>query len=133
MTQRRADETQKHTGKTTMSMDSIAAAKEMSSFLLAKEFRGPGDTIDAAAYRLEGRYGIPAAITIRLRRTEVKDMFLSSFFPILNAYLAVMSKMEAAADRMEKTYEEKRDSAVDPRIVRLADFIRGREEKEGGE
>lgn len=132
MTEVRADKTQNKTGKIAMSSDSITMAKEMSTFLLAKEFRGPGDTIEAAAYRLQSRYGIPVATTVRLRKTEVKDMFLSSFFPILNAYLAVKGKMEAAAERMEQKYEEQRDSAVDPRILRLSDFVAGRKEKEGG-
>ena len=131
MTEVRADKTQNKTGKIAMSSDSITMAKEMSTFLLAKEFRGPGDTIEAAAYRLQSRYGIPVATTVRLRKTEVKDMFLSSFFPILNAYLAVKGKMEAAAERMEQKYEEQRDSAVDPRILRLADFVANRKEKEG--
>lgn len=131
MTEVRADKTQNKTGKIAMSSDSITMAKEMSTFLLAKEFRGPGDTIEAAAYRLQSRYGIPVATTVRLRKTEVKDMFLSSFFPILNAYLAVKSKMEAAAERMEQKYEEQRDSAVDPRILRLSDFVAGRRKEEG--
>jgi hypothetical protein len=133
MTEHQTDKTQKRTGKTVMSMEAITTVKEMNSFLLAKEFRGPGDTIEAAAYRLQTRYGIPVAITMRLRRTDVKDMFLSSFFPILNAYLAVKGKMEAAAERMEQAYEEKRDSAVDPRILRLSDYIAGRKEEKGGE
>lgn len=109
-----------------MSIEYVEEAKRMSGFLLAKEHRGPGDTIEAAAYRLQTRYGVPVATTMRLRNREVKDMFVSSFFPILNAYLAVTAKINAAADRMERAYEEERNRAVDPGLVRLADAVAGR-------
>lgn len=115
-----------------MSTDAVMEAKRMNGFLLAREHRGPGDTIEAAAYRLEARYGIPVAITLRLRNREVKDMFVSSFMPILNAYLAATKKIEATADQMEQAYEEKRALATNPGLVRLADFIAGRS-KEGRE
>lgn len=103
----------------------------MSGFLLASEHRGPGDTIEAAAYRLQTRYGIPVATTMRLRNREVKDMFMSSFFPVLNAYLAVKDRVTAAAERMERAYEEERNRAVDSRLRRMADAVRGYEEEAG--
>ena len=112
-----------------MSTDAIMEAKRMSGFLLTREHRGPGDTIEAAAYRLQTRYGIPVAITLRLRNRELKDMFVSSFMPILNAYLAATKSIEAAADHMEEAYEEKRAVAAHPNLVRLADFVAGRKEK----
>lgn len=112
-----------------MSTEAIMEAKRMNGFLLAREHRGPGDTIEAAAYRLQTRYGIPVAITMRLRNRELKDMFVSSFMPILNAYLAATKNIEAAAAQMEEQYEEKRAVAANPKLVRLADFIAGRKEK----
>lgn len=103
----------------------------MSGFLLESEFRGPGDTIEAAAYRVQTKYGIPVATTLRLRCSrEVKDMFMSSFFPVLNAYLSLKDRMSAAASRMEQTYEEERSRAVDPRLRRMASTIRGEETQE---
>lgn len=107
----------------------------MSGFLLDHEFRGPGDTIEAAAYRIQSRYGVPVHTTLRLRQSrEIKDMFVSSFVPVLNAYLAVKDKMESAATRMERAYEEERNRAVDPRLRRMAAAIAGKEtqkEEEG--
>lgn len=114
-----------------MSTDAVMEAKRMNGFLLAREHRGPGDTIEAAAYRLETRYGIPVAITMRLRNREVKDMFVSSFMPILNAYLAATKKIEATAERMEDAYEKKRVVAANPTLVRLADFVAGRKKEDG--
>lgn len=113
-----------------MSTDAVMEAKRMNGFLLSREHRGPGDTIEAAAFRLQTRYGIPVATTMRLRNREVKDMFVSSFMPILNAYLAATRKIEAAADKMENAYAQERNLAVDPRLVRLADAVRGKETQE---
>lgn len=115
-----------------MSTDAIMELKRMNGFLLSREHRGPGDTVEAAAYRLQTRYGIPVAMTMRLRNREVSDMFVSSALPIVNAYMAATSKMEAAAARMEEHYEEKRARAGNSALVRLADFVAGRR-KEGQE
>lgn len=112
-----------------MSTDAIMELKRMNGFLLSREHRGPGDTIEAAAYRLQTRYGIPVATTMRLRNREVSDMFVSSALPILNAYMAATSKLEAAAARMEENYEEKRARAGNSALVRFADFVAGRKEK----
>lgn len=109
-----------------MSTDAIMELKRMNGFLLSKEHRGPGDTIEAAAYRLQTRYGIPVATTMRLRNREISDMFVSSAMPIVNAYMAATSKMEAAASRMEEHYEEKRARAGNSALVRFADFVAGR-------
>lgn len=113
-----------------MSTDAVMEVKQMNGFLLSREFRGPGDTIEAAAFRMQTRYGIPVGTTMRLRNREVGDMFLSSVMPILNAYLAVTKKIEATADRMEDAYEEKRAVAGNSRLVRLADFVAGRKKGE---
>lgn len=115
-----------------MSTDAVGELKHMNGFLLAREHKGPGDTIEAAAYRLQTRYGIPVATTLRLRNRDVRDMFVSSALPIVNAYLAVTRKIEAAADRMERSYEEKRTLAADTGLARLADRIAGRKEEGGG-
>ena len=103
----------------------IGEARRMSRFLLDREYRGPGDTIEAAAYRIQTRYGVPVATTMRLRNRDVKDMFVSSLAPILNAYLSITDKVNAAADRMERAYEDERNLALDPRMARLADLVRG--------
>jgi hypothetical protein len=132
MTEHRADKTEIGAGKTAMSTDAVMEVKRMNGFLLSREFRGPGDTIEAAAYRMQTRWGIPVGTTMRLRNRDVGDMFLSSVMPILNAYLAATKALEATADRMEDAYEEKRSMAADTRLVRLADFVRGRK-KEGSE
>lgn len=110
----------------------IDEARRMSTEMLKAEFRGPGDTLEAAAYRLQAKRGVPASTTLRLWNREVTDMLVSSFAPVLNAYLAFSNKMDTAAGKMEEHYEEKRSRAAHPGLVRLADFIAGRK-KEGRE
>jgi hypothetical protein len=101
-----------------MSASYITAAKEMASFLLAREHRGPGDTIDAAAHRIQTRYGVPCAVLMRLRHREVKDMLLSNFMALAVAY-------HAACARVDRAYEVERSNAVNPKVLRLADFVAG--------
>ncbi len=104
----------------------VAAAKRMNRELLADEFRGPGDTLEAAAYRLQTKRGVPIATTLRLWNRDVTDMLVSSFAPVLNAYFAMKGLANQAADRMEQAYEEERNLAVDPRLLRLADALAGK-------
>jgi hypothetical protein len=110
----------------------ISEAVMMNREMIKAEYRGPGDTIEAAAGRLEIKFGLPFSTAMRLWNRDVTDMLVSSFAPVLNAYLAWSNKMDRAAERMEAQYEEKRTAAANSVLVRLADFIAGRK-KEGRE
>lgn len=104
---------------TAMSMAfTVDDAKVMGSFLLSKEFRGPGDTIEAAAGRIETNQGVPATLLLRLRNRDVNDMYLSSFSVLAAAYVR-------AKTRIDKAYEHERSLAVHSKITRLADFVSG--------
>ena len=109
--------------ETSMDAAYIATARGMADYLLTKEHRGPGDTIDAAAYRLQTRFGVPSSLLMRLRHREVKDMLLSNFIALATAY-------QRATERMERAYAEEKKMAVDTRILRLADFVAGQETQE---
>lgn len=96
--------------------DARIAGEEM----LRKEYRGLGDTIEAAAYRVQTKWGAPATFLLRLRhRTGLKDMMLSSFVAVAEAY----GKFSRTADR---GYEHERKHH-DPhsKMARLAAFIAG--------
>lgn len=101
-----------------MSTAYISEAKGMADFLLAREHRGPGDTIEAAAHRVQNKFGVPSALLMRLRHREVKDMLLSNFATLATAYRKASAKLDQA-------YEHERERAVDPKILRLADFVSG--------
>ena len=65
-----------------MSTDAVMEAKRMTGFLLSREHRGPGDTIEAAAYRLQSRYGIPVAVDRKGNAFGPADLDLSSLTEI---------------------------------------------------
>lgn len=106
-------------------------ARRMSKELLRKEHRGPGDTIEAAAHRLQTKHGIEASIILQGWRREPRDWLVSRWMSLFKAHC------EAFEANASGTYEEIRDG-VDlerhPVLVRLADFVAGRQaeaEKEG--
>jgi hypothetical protein len=105
-----------------MSSAFIEEAKGMAGFLLSREYKGPGDTIDAAAHRLQRRYGVPSSVIKRLRHREVKDMLLSNFIALASAYQKASQKMEAA-------YESEKAKATNPKLLRLAAALAGEKEE----
>lgn len=110
-----------------MSVEFVSEARGMADYILQKVHRGPGDTVDAAMHRAESLYGVPAAWLHRLRyRRDLKDMPVSAFGAIVNAY-------RAAGAHAERAYEEERQRHEgNSKLVRLADFVAGRRaEKEG--
>lgn len=101
------------------SVEFVNEAKSMADFILHRVHRGPGDTVDAAMHRAERLYGVPAQWLHRLRYREIRDIPISAFIAILNAYQAA----SAAADR---AYEEERQRhEANSALVRLADFVAG--------
>lgn len=102
-----------------MSMSfSVDDAKDMGRFLLKKEHRGPGDTIEGAAYRLQRKHGVPAPLLLRLWNRDVNDMLLSNFALVAKAYISIQTKIDRA-------YEHEKSLAVDTKISRLAAAVAG--------
>ena len=104
----------------TMSVAYITEAKTMARFLLKREHRGPGDTIEAASHRLQTKFKVPASIIMRLWNRPVKDMLLSNFMSLATAYIK-------ANARVEKAYEHEKALSVNPTILRLAAALAGEE------
>lgn len=101
-------------------------AKRMSQELLQREHRGPGDTIEAAAYRLQTKHGCDASIILQGWQREPRDMLVSRWMSLFQAHSA------AFAASAEAAYEERRKNTdVDshPILVRLADFVAGRKDE----
>lgn len=102
-----------------MSVAVVKHAKTMAEFILQREHRGPGDTIDAAMHRVERKYGVPSSWLHRLRYREIKDMPASAFVALLQAY-------EAASVRAERAYEtERAKHEAYSALVRVADLVAG--------
>lgn len=97
-------------------------AKRMSKELLHKEHRGPGDTIEAAAYRLQTKHGVDASVILQGWQREPRDWLVSRWMSLFQAHC------EAFGSRASQAYEEKRnevDLERHPVLVRLADFVSG--------
>lgn len=96
-------------------------AKRMSAELLKKEHRGPGDTIEAAAARLQTRLRVPANIILQCWNRPAREMKVSRWMTVFRAH------WEEFGARSSDAYEEKRKSThAHPALVRLADLVAGR-------
>jgi hypothetical protein len=103
---------------------SIAEARGWSNFMLAKKFRGPGDTIERAAHEAEQTWGAPASIMLRLRhRRDIADMLLSNWLALRNAYEAACQEAERAAKHQEHLAREAGLDAANSRMVALASVL----------
>src|SRR6185369_954370 len=63
--------------------------------LLQRSYRGPGDTIEAATYRAEQKYGVPAQTFWALRYRRPKDILASIYRTLEAAYEAECGRQEA--------------------------------------
>ena len=107
-------------GANKMSVAVINQAKNMAEFILRRENRGPGDTIEAAAHRAERKYGVPASWIFRLRYREIRDMPASAFIELIQAY-------EATSVRADRAYETERENhEAYSALVRVADVVAGK-------
>lgn len=69
------------------SSDALELARQMAVAILDHEYRGVGDTIDAAMHRVEVKHGLRRAVTHRLRyRGERKDIWAGEYLHIKALY-----------------------------------------------
>lgn len=107
-------------GSDKMSVQYVSDAKGMADAILHSVHRGPGDTVEAAMYRAERLYGVPATWLHRLRYRPIKDMPVSAYGAVVNAY-------RAACEATEKAYQAERKlaDARNSKLLGLADFVAG--------
>lgn len=100
-----------------------AHAKKMARELLTKEFAGPGDTIEAAAYRIQRERRVDAKIILQLWNRPPREMKVSRWMSVFRAHYEAF-KNDAPA-RYASAREEADAAGVSPAIRRLADFVAG--------
>lgn len=93
--------------------DALEMARQMAVAILNDEFRGVGDTIDAAMFRVQQKTGISSSVLHRLRYRSGKDIWSGEFLHLKAVY----------EQRFVATGED--GSA----LVRLADFVAGKKAK----
>ena len=109
-----------------MCIEYVSLSQKMANDLLNSEFKGAGDTIEAAAYRVQRKWHAPASILLRLRHraAQMRDMKVSSWFAVFEAYQRACAKAEQKYEIARATYE------IDPALARLADLVAGRKERD---
>lgn len=100
-----------------------AHAKKMARDLLVKEFAGPGDTIEAAAYRIQRERRVDAKIILQLWNRPPREMKVSRWMSVFRAHYEAF-KNDAPA-RYAAAKEEADAAGVHPAIRRLADLVAG--------
>ena len=103
-------------------------AKRMSEELLRHEHKGPGDTIEAAAGRLQTRLRVPSNIILQCWSRPPREMKVSRWMAVFQAH------WEEFGRRAEANYEEHRnETTAHLAFVRLADLVVGRSAQRAGE
>ena len=91
---------QNHCRRTTKSMTDATAdigvdqARGWANKLIAAHHRGPGDTVEAAIHRAAVKHGLDPKALWRLRYRTPKDMLLSTWARIKEAYEAECERQE---------------------------------------
>lgn len=87
--------------KMTMSFTAIDDARHWADELQKAEFKGFGDTIEAARYRVSKRTGVPESYLKRLRyrTSEMTDVAGSIYRALMLAYDDLCQRNNAAADQ----------------------------------
>jgi hypothetical protein len=73
----------------------VADARTWANALVAREHRGPGDTVDAAMWRAEQRYGIERSTFWSLRYRPPKDIVVGVYMRLKAAYEHECERQEA--------------------------------------
>lgn len=96
-------------------------ARQMATELLEKEKRPVGDTIEAAAYRLQNKHRVPvASVILQCWNRPPREMKVSRWMTVFYVHWREFGERVGAA------YEEKRNgTTAHPALVRLADFVAG--------
>lgn len=81
--------------ETQMAEAYVLEAKSWADMLVRAEFRGPGDTIDAAMARCERKHKIDRSTLWSLRYRLPKDMMVSAYMALRAAYHSELKKMQA--------------------------------------
>ena len=105
--------------------------KRMSCALLRRYHRGPGDTIEAAAGRVAVKHRIDPSILMQGWNRGPRETKTSRWMAVFKAYHAEFCEAHSA-----ESYEEKRNAAaghVHPTLLRLADLVAGRADRQAGE
>ena len=92
--------------------------------LVAREYRGPGDTIDAAMFRAQQKHGIDRATFWSFRYRPPKDVLVSVYMRLKAAYENECERQEARlAHELMLTKAVGRDAVDSPVVAEVEAFL----------
>lgn len=109
----------------------VADAKRWASALVEREFRGPGDTIDAAMWRAEQKWGIDRSTFWSLRYRPPREIFVSVYMRLKHAYEAEIDRQEARLQHELMLAKAAGLHAANSPVVREAEALLGKKESKG--
>jgi len=98
----------------------VAEAREWAKVLVHREMNGPGD-LPNAMRRVERRHGIPYSMLYSLRYRPPKDMLISAYLRLREAYLAECERQEKLLRHEREIASTKTLAAA--ALVRAADAV----------
>lgn len=106
----------------------VADAQRWAEYLVRREFRGPGDTLDAAMGRCERKYRVARALFWSLRYRAPKDLMVSAYMALRNAYEAELSRLDQALEDEILRAEKFGSDATNSKAYRMARAAVGKPE-----
>lgn len=106
----------------------VTDARNWADYLIRAEFRGPGDTIDAAMGRLERRHRIGRSLLWGLRYRPPKDMLVSLYMRLRDAYEAEIAKLDRRLSDEIRLAELTGKDATNSKAFRMAVAALGKPE-----
>lgn len=106
----------------------IDEAKGWADFLIRREFRGPGDTVDAAMARCERKHHIARSVLWGLRYRPPKDMMVSLYMKLRSAYEIELRKLDLRIEEEIRKAELLGQDAGNSKAYRVAVAALGKSE-----
>lgn len=96
-------------------------ARKWADYLVMREYQGPGQ-LERSMERASQKTGVDYGTFWGLRYRPPRDILTSVYFTLKMAY-------EAEVERQRRLYQHERTltDAVNPSVVRAADFVAGKE------
>ncbi|MCV0395442.1 MAG: hypothetical protein K5872_22100 [Rhizobiaceae bacterium] len=98
----------------------VEDAQRWADFLIKSEYRGPGDTLDAAMARCERKYRVSRSVLWSLRYRTPKDMLVSVYMALRDAYETELSKLDRRIENELRKAELIGPDATNSKAYRFA-------------
>jgi len=111
-----------------MSETYVSQAQGWAEFLVRKEYRGPGDTLDAAMARCERKHQISRSVLWGLRYRPPRDLMVSLYMRLRDAYEAELAKLDQRLEDEIRKAELLGTDATNSKAYRMAVAALGKPE-----